>query len=249
MRFAYADPPYPGMSARYYRDHADFAGEVDHKRLVEQLSPPGRYDGWALSTSAAALPMVLGLCAGLPVRVAAWVKGSRPNAHPHGPLSSWEPVVYCGGRDGAARDDSLSHAARPRTTDPGRVVGAKPAVFARWLFELLGAQPGDELDDLFPGSGGIARAWSLYASGMATSDASCEYSDDASLVDDGYASSRTWTDTSPGHNETRRVERPRYATDPSQQARANGCHPSQEYSRDTSSSSPHDASQKALCDA
>jgi hypothetical protein len=58
----------------------------------------------------------------------------------------------------------LVHVARPRLTDPARVVGAKPAAFAGWLFELLGALPGDQLDDLFPGSGGIARAWALYAS-------------------------------------------------------------------------------------
>ena len=30
MRFAYADPPYPGLSARYYRNEPTFAGEVDH---------------------------------------------------------------------------------------------------------------------------------------------------------------------------------------------------------------------------
>lgn len=50
-----------------------------------------------------------------------------------------------------------------RRTDPARVVGAKPAIFARWVFDLLGALPGDEFVDVFPGSGGIARAWDLYA--------------------------------------------------------------------------------------
>ena len=45
-----------------------------------------------------------------------------------------------------------------------RVVGAKPAAFCWWLFDLLGALPGDELVDLFPGSGGIGRAWRLYSS-------------------------------------------------------------------------------------
>lgn len=151
MRLAYADPPYPGLSARYYAGHPDFAGEVDHRALLEQLSSPGGYDGWALSTSARALPDVLGLCVdlGLQVRVAAWVRGARPHTHPRGPLTSWEPVVYAGGRDGSTRLDSLVHHARPRLSDPSRVIGAKPAAFARWLFELLGAAPGDTLDDLF----------------------------------------------------------------------------------------------------
>ena len=48
------------------------------------------------------------------------------------------------------------------TTLPCRVVGAKPAVFCRWLFDLLGAACGDTLDDLFPGSGAVGRAWLAY---------------------------------------------------------------------------------------
>ena len=56
-RLAYADPPYPGR-ARLYRDHPDYGGEVDHAELIER---PGVYDGWALSTSAEALPEVLAL--------------------------------------------------------------------------------------------------------------------------------------------------------------------------------------------
>ncbi len=39
------------------------------------------------------------------------------------------------------------------------MIGAKPAAFCRWVFDLLGARPGDHLDDLFPGSGGVTRAW------------------------------------------------------------------------------------------
>ena len=58
LRLAYADPPYPGK-ARLYRDHPDYAGEVDHAALLADLSG---YDGWALSTSAQALPVVLALC-------------------------------------------------------------------------------------------------------------------------------------------------------------------------------------------
>jgi hypothetical protein len=32
------------------------------------------------------------------------------------------------------------------------------------MFRLLGATPVDVLDDLFPGSGAVSRAWSLYVS-------------------------------------------------------------------------------------
>ena len=44
MKFAYADPPYPGLSSRHYRQHPDFNGEVDHKQLVERLVQ--NYDGF-----------------------------------------------------------------------------------------------------------------------------------------------------------------------------------------------------------
>ncbi|WNV83249.1 hypothetical protein [Umezawaea sp. Da 62-37] len=49
------------------------------------------------------------------------------------------------------------------TTLPTRVIGTKPAAFCRWIFDLLGAAPGDDLDDLFPGSGVITRAWTAFA--------------------------------------------------------------------------------------
>jgi hypothetical protein len=32
------------------------------------------------------------------------------------------------------------------------------------MFAQLGARPGDTLDDLYPGSGAVGRAWALYAS-------------------------------------------------------------------------------------
>ena len=92
LRLAYADPPYPGK-AWLYRGHPDYAGEVDHAALIRRLAG---YDGWALSTSAEALPGVLALCPP-GVRVAAWHRGERPTAS-RWPLHAWEPVIYAGGR-------------------------------------------------------------------------------------------------------------------------------------------------------
>jgi hypothetical protein len=162
LRLAYADPPYPG-NAWLYRGHIDYAGEVDHAALIERLMG---YDGWALSTSAKALPAVLRLCpAG--VRVAAWHRGPRPTPSWH-PLNAWEPVIYQPARPvdtahaAGRRVDSLICGVTPVTTRPGRVIGAKPAPFCRWVFDLVGAAAGDSLDDLFPGSGAVGRAWALY---------------------------------------------------------------------------------------
>lgn len=164
-RLAYADPPYPGLS-HYYRGHPDYAGEVDHAALLSRLAT---YDGWALSTSARALPDVLALAVAQTrsVRVAAWVRGPRPHATARYALNAWEPVIYVpvvSRSRAAGATDVLTHGVSPMLTLPGRVIGTKPAAFCRWVFELIGAGPHDTLDDLFPGSGIVGRAWSVYAS-------------------------------------------------------------------------------------
>lgn len=173
LRLAYADPPYPGMARKCYRDHPDFAGEVDHAELAQRLVDEYP-DGWALSTSAAALPEVLEhvrAAGATDAWVASWTRGYRPTRSRR-PLSTWEPVIVRGGRQelpedaGATRRlDALVYVARGRLTDPNRVTGAKPAEFLWWLFDLLGAETGDELDDIYPGSGGVSRAWRILQHG------------------------------------------------------------------------------------
>lgn len=176
-RLAYADPPYPG-NARLYLDHPDYAGEVDHDALLSRLAT---YDGWALSTSARALPTVLALAVarGLPVRVAAWIRGARPHATARHAINAWEPVIYvpvasAGERDGSLgagarrRVDVLTHGVVPMRTLPGRVIGAKPAAFCAWVFDLIGATPDDTLDDLYPGSGIVGKTWTLFTAGGVT---------------------------------------------------------------------------------
>jgi len=167
-RLAYADPPYPG-NAVYYRDQPDYAGEVDHVELLSRLAT---YDGWAVSTSSRALPLVLSVAVaqGLDVRVGAWVRGPRPGAARH-PRSAWEPVVYvpaARGRSVPSRPDPgvdvLTHGVAPLVTLPGRVIRTKPPQFVAWMFNLIGAQPTDTLDDLYPGSGIVGKAWQAFTS-------------------------------------------------------------------------------------
>lgn len=163
LRVCYADPPYPNR-ARLYRRHRDYGGEVDICTLVARLVHEFP-DGWALSTSSEALGSVLRFVpAG--ARVACWVRGERPTVSFH-PLAAWEPVIYYGGRarkvlPDRRRTDALVLHSRPRRTDVERCIGAKPAGFCYWMFDLLGLLPGDDLVDLFPGSGGVSRAWSLF---------------------------------------------------------------------------------------
>lgn len=159
--FAYADPPYPG-TASYYPENQ----EVDHSQLIGRLST-SYPDGWALSTSAKALPEILAHCPST-VRVCAWVRTVRPGKS-RSPLSAWEPVLISGGR--ALQTDKLQtvtdaliYRGRFRAF-PGALIGMKPPAFSVWLFQMLGARPGDTLIDLFPGSGAVSLAWNRYSGG------------------------------------------------------------------------------------
>lgn len=157
-RWAYADPPYPGRAAIYVERE-----EVDHGELIARLEA-GWPDGWALSTSAAALRDVLPLCPP-GVRVCAWRRRTRP-ARSRRALSAWEALLVVGGRPHSLDSpqellDVLDYRGR-YDAFPGAMTGMKPPEFAVWMFRHLGARPGDELTDLFPGSGAIGEAWKLY---------------------------------------------------------------------------------------
>lgn len=164
-RVAYADPPYPGLAERYYKGQPGIVAEVDHADLIARLVAD--YDGWALSTSARALRDILPLCPP-EVRVCAWVKPGGVPPSTRGPHNVWEAVIVMparrerpGVRDasseasGDAPETLVCHPARGGGDLPGR----KPLAFCRWLFQLLGLRAGDELVDLYPGTGIVGRAW------------------------------------------------------------------------------------------
>jgi hypothetical protein len=44
-----------------------------------------------------------------------------------------------------------------RLNSPEKSLGSR--IFCFWLFDLMGMKPGDDLVDLFPGTGGVMRAW------------------------------------------------------------------------------------------
>lgn len=151
-RVAYADPPYPGF-AWMYADQESYGGEVDHAALVAKLE--AEYDGFALSTSAKTLAQVLSLFT-VPVHVCAWVKPIGVSSETFGIHNTWEPLIVRPARElRPGKRDWLS--AQPARRGGSTLIGRKPEAFATWMFSLLGALPGDALDDLFPGSGMIGR--------------------------------------------------------------------------------------------
>ena len=151
-RVGYADPPYVGQAVRRY-SHDPKCAEVDHQALIQQLTT---FDAWALSSSSPSLRTLLPLCPP-DVRVAAWVKPfcSFKAANP---AYAWEPVLYKPCRSRKGRFVVRDWVAANMTMRRG-LCGVKPDRFCYWLFELLGMQPGDQFNDLFPGSGAVTRAW------------------------------------------------------------------------------------------
>lgn len=181
-RFAVADPPYPGQSAKHYSGHQDYAGEVDHRELAEQL---GEYDGWILHTSAPALlyvqqclaatgemPMDPETFKGGTYRVYSWVKPFAAFKRNVKVAYTWEPVlikplrgaetnrieeiVY---RDHLICEERPEEAVVESITMKRGLTGAKPEKVCHWAFEAAGLHPDDDFYDLFPGSGAVTRAW------------------------------------------------------------------------------------------
>lgn len=159
MKIAVADPPYIGC-AHLYKDHADFAGEVDHVALIKRLE--SEFDGWVLHASATAksLAVLAPLVEKTGARWMSWVKGFAAFKKNVSVAYAWEPVIVK-----AARKPVVSKRLVMRdwiqesiTLRKG-LTGAKPEAVCHWAFEMVGARPDDELHDLFPGTGAVTDAW------------------------------------------------------------------------------------------
>ena len=152
MRFAYADPPYVGQSRKHYG-----GSEVNHRLLITHLVDEFP-DGWALSCSTPSLRELLPLCP-RDVRIGAWVKPFaifKPNVNPG---YAWEPVIFCGGRKHQRDEPTVRDWVSVNITLRRGLSGVKPDGFSRWVFDLLNVIEGDELIDVFPGSGAVSNAF------------------------------------------------------------------------------------------
>jgi hypothetical protein len=167
---AYADPPYLGQCAKYGHRHEAPWGcwdKVDtHADLIDHLD--AHYDGWALSLTSASLPTI---CTWMPkpARIAAWVKPFAAFKANVRIAYTWEPVIFVPGRD-SSKDGApvgRDHLAEVITMEKG-FPGAKPESFCRWVADLLGYIQGDELIDIFPGTGVMGRVLSQTSLVLAT---------------------------------------------------------------------------------
>lgn len=161
MKFAYADPPYIGQAKRHYQ-----CDEIDHKDLVECLVAEFP-DGWALSASSPSLEYLLPLCP-RGYRVGVWCKDFCAFKRNVRPAYAWEPVIFYGGRNPMNGHRAIIPERNGKQTTPKDfivcpitlkkgLVGAKPEKVCRWILELLNVQSGDEVIDLYPGTGVMGR--------------------------------------------------------------------------------------------
>jgi hypothetical protein len=164
MRFAYADPPYLGCGALYAKHHPDalvWDDPAEHQRLIDRLCDEYP-NGWALSLHEPSLRVILNMCPE-DVRVAAWVKPFASFKPGVTRAWTWEPVIFRGGRpiprSAPTWRDHVEAVSEPITLRRG-LTGAKPLAFCEWVLRGFGFEPGDTVDDLFPGTGimGVALA-------------------------------------------------------------------------------------------
>jgi len=171
VKFAYADPPYLGCGARYANDHPDALIWNDmetHRDLIGRLN--SEYpDGWAMSASSPSLKTLIPMLAD-DCRVCAWVKPFavfRPNV---GVAYAWEPVIIRGGRRRSRQQPTVRDWFSCEITLRKGLVGAKPPAVVHWILDLLNVQRGDEVDDLFPGTGVVGLCVDARVSGRPTLD-------------------------------------------------------------------------------
>jgi len=162
VKIGYADPPYIGCAHRY-RDHPDYNGEVDHRALIQRLESD--FDGWVLHTHVPGLRTMErdGILPQNGIRICQWVKPFAAFKRNVSVAYAYEPVIIKAVRKPtvAQRVVMRDWIAEPITLQRG-LTGAKPEKVCHWAFELVGAEPGDELIDLFPGTGAVTRAWATY---------------------------------------------------------------------------------------
>ncbi len=187
MRLAIADPPYLGRADRWYgsgRGHgkglgraaaheaaSDWDDPATHRALVDRLV--SNYDGWVIAASVDSLPVYLPVCPD-DIRLLVWHKG---NAIPSGArvANQWEPVIARiperrrGRTVGQASSDVLTAGISYRHN----YVGSKPYAWTHWVLNVLGYQDGDEVHDLFAGSGAVSIASEIYEVPADRSCAAC----------------------------------------------------------------------------
>lgn len=163
MKIGYADPPYFGcgkLYAAHHPDALDWDEPATHVRLVEQLQD--EYDGWVLHMSATpeSIELYAPLIPNSGARWCMWVKGFAAFKRNVSVAYAFEPVVIKPARKPVVSKRLVMRDwINESITLKRGLTGAKPEAVCHWAFELAAAHPDDTLDDLFPGTGAVSKAW------------------------------------------------------------------------------------------
>lgn len=164
MKVAYADPPYLGCCGLYKHRHDNGCwDDIETYQWLLQRLQNEFPDGWALSASSPSLRSLLPLCPS-DVRIGAWVKSFGAFKRGVRPAYMWEPVIFRGGRNpsnGYRHDPPELNGKQTTPKDfimesitlKKGLTGAKPEKVCRWILDLLNVKAGDEVVDLFVGTG------------------------------------------------------------------------------------------------
>jgi len=180
MKLCIADPPYLGRAVRWYGaggcGNGYGGGQADnhpdahlwdmpetHINLVKELQD--NYDGWAIAMTVHSLSTYMQAVetnSRNGIRVMSWVK---PSAVPSGNRiqNIWEPLLV---QVPASRKNYKSGKSMQDVLKAGPLrrnfVGAKPEAWTHWVLDAMGYQDGDEVTDMFGGSGAVNHAIKSY---------------------------------------------------------------------------------------
>ena len=188
MKLAIADPPYLGRASTWYGSSirksqlgaihggtakinykpADYHPDAHlwddietHKNLIKRLESD--YDGFALCLAHDNLQQLLPLFK-TKVKVCIWHKWTLPSrsciSNGYEPVIIKVPEKRKGAIKGLTTPDVMIYQKREGMGFAGR----KPKAFTHWILDLLQYQDGDEIDDLFNGSGAVIESINTYSS-------------------------------------------------------------------------------------
>jgi len=188
LKLAIADPPYLGRASTWYGSSirksqlgaihggtakinykpADYHPDAHlwddietHKNLIKRLESD--YDGFALCLAHDNLQQLLPLFK-TKVKVCIWHKWTLPSrsciSNGYEPVIIKVPEKRKGAIKGLTTPDVMIYQKREGMGFAGR----KPKAFTHWILDLLQYQDGDEIDDLFNGSGAVIESINTYSS-------------------------------------------------------------------------------------
>ena len=181
MKLCIADPPYLGRASEWYgektihnsktskevvryrkADHhekAEFYDDIStHKLMVDNLID--EYDGWAIAMAHDNLRAYLPLIPkNIPIRIGIWNRPPLPGGSRV--INGYEPCIVRipeGRKSGIGFEGLNPRDCVTIAREYLGFTGSKPKAWTRWVLDMLGYDPEvDTVDDLFHGSGAVAK--------------------------------------------------------------------------------------------